>query len=67
MTLNLTTIETALEERWEFKGHDIHYIAAGRNWSRLGCATCNKSVTVTVNHLGGWILSGRDLDKECGT
>ena len=65
MTLNLTDIETALEERWELKGHDIHYIATGGDWSRLGCSTCHRSVKVTVNRLGGWMLSSRDLDKEC--
>lgn len=65
MTLNLTDIETALEERWEARAHNIRYIAAGGDWSRLGCRNCGKSVKVTVNQYGGWRLSSRDLDNEC--
>lgn len=64
--LNLTDIETGLEERYELKGHDIHYIAAGRDWSRLGCSKCHRSVKVAVNQYGGWTPSNEDLDKECG-
>ena len=62
--LSILDIETGLEDRYEAKGHDVRYVEWTDKWSKLGCRNCLKSVTVTFGH-GGWILSSRDLDKEC--
>lgn len=64
MALSILDIETSFEERFKAKGHDVRYVEWTDKWSKLGCKRCLKSVVVTFEH-GGWILSSRDLDKEC--
>lgn len=66
MTLDATTIEEGLQERWERHGHDIGYrYMHSCDGSTLMCSQCRVEVQVHVNDLGGWWLSNHDLDKEC--
>ena len=65
MTLDATTIEEGLQERWERYGHNIAYLTMLTNDSALWCVDCHLQVQVHVNDLGGWWLSNHDLDKEC--
>jgi hypothetical protein len=67
MTLDATTIEEGLQERWETFGHTIAYLNMHyRDGSTLVCSRCRVEVQVHVNDLGGWWLSNHQLDKECG-
>ncbi len=65
MALTILDIETGLEERYNLQGHDVRFVEWTDTWSKLGCKTCLKSVVVSVNEFGGWMLSNEDLDKKC--
>ena len=66
MTLDATTIEVGLQERWETFGHTITYLTMRyRDGSTLVCSRCRIEVQVHVNELGGWWLSNHQLDKPC--
>ncbi len=64
--LSILDIETGLEERYELKGHCIHYaVIPNRSSPGLGCCKCQIGTKVSVNEHGGWKTSNDDLDKEC--
>lgn len=65
MTLDVLTIETRLVDRWKRQGHDPRYVEVTENGSTWGCSKCGHEVSMTMTRLGGWWISGRDLDKEC--
>ena len=66
MTLDATTIEEGLQERWETFSHDVTYLNMRyRDGSTLICSRCHLQVQVHVNDLGGWWLSNHQLDRLC--
>ena len=64
--LDSLTIEIGLEERYQRQGHTVAYKTMHRDGSILRCVDCGLEVELSVNDLGGWWTSNRDLDQPCG-
>ena len=66
MTLDLTSIEQALEERWQQQGHDPVYYEVSESQTTFRCRRCDRMATFQSSPAtNAWWLDNRNLDRLC--